>query len=55
MVGRPLLWGLAVNGEAGAGHVLDLLLAELELAMALCGAATISEITADLIWRPTSS
>jgi 4-hydroxymandelate oxidase len=52
MVGRPLLWGLAVKGEAGAGHVLDLLLAELELAMALCGAASISEITADLIWRP---
>ncbi len=51
MVGRPLLWGLAVNGEAGAGHVLDLLIQELDLAMALCGAATLADITADLVWR----
>lgn len=51
MLGRPLLWGLAVNGEAGAGHVLDLLIQEFDLAMALCGAATLEEITPDLIWR----
>lgn len=51
MIGRPLLWGLALNGEAGAGHVLDLLINEFDLAMALCGVASPAEITADLVWR----
>ena len=29
-IGRPILWGLAVDGEAGVGRVLDILTAELE-------------------------
>ena len=48
-IGRPILWGLAVNGEAGVGHVLDLLTAELELAMALSGAARRADLTPDLL------
>lgn len=39
LVGRPALWGLAVGGEAGVARVLELLRAELELALALCGCA----------------
>jgi 4-hydroxymandelate oxidase len=39
-----VVWGLAVNGEAGVGHVWDLLTAETELAMALAGAASVSEL-----------
>jgi 4-hydroxymandelate oxidase len=38
MVGRPLLWGLSVAGAAGARHVLELLLAEFDSAIALAGA-----------------
>jgi 4-hydroxymandelate oxidase len=37
LVGRPPLWGLAVGGEEGAGRVLEILRAELELTLALCG------------------
>jgi 4-hydroxymandelate oxidase len=37
MVGRPLLWGLSVDGAAGARHVLELLLAEFDRAIALAG------------------
>jgi 4-hydroxymandelate oxidase len=48
-VGRPILWGLAVDGEAGVRHVLELLHAELDLAMALCGCRTVAEISRDLI------
>ncbi|MGH2463465.1 MAG: alpha-hydroxy acid oxidase [Candidatus Limnocylindria bacterium] len=48
-IGRPVLWGLAVNGEAGVGHVLDLLTAELQLAMALAGAAATTDLTASLV------
>lgn len=36
-IGRPVIWGLAVDGEAGVGRILDLLTGELEQAMALAG------------------
>lgn len=45
LVGRPALWGLAAGGEAGARRVLELLRAELELALALCGCASPAELT----------
>ena len=48
-IGRCVLWGLAVNGEAGVGHVLDLLTAEFELAMALAGAPSVADLSADWI------
>jgi isopentenyl diphosphate isomerase/L-lactate dehydrogenase-like FMN-dependent dehydrogenase len=37
LIGRPYLWGLAVDGEAGVRRVLELLHEELSLAMALAG------------------
>lgn len=37
LVGRPVLWGLAVDGEAGAELALSILRRELELALALLG------------------
>lgn len=49
LVGRPILWGLAVNGEGGVYHVLQLLRAELELAMALAGCPTLGSITRSLV------
>ncbi|MEZ4671137.1 MAG: alpha-hydroxy acid oxidase [Anaerolineae bacterium] len=49
LLGRPVLWGLAHDGEAGVGHVLDLLLAEFDLALALCGCRSPQEITPDLV------
>ena len=45
LVGRPTLWGLAVGGEEGAHQVLELLRAELELALALLGCATPAAVT----------
>ncbi|NWF67664.1 MAG: alpha-hydroxy-acid oxidizing protein [Chloroflexi bacterium] len=51
LLGRPVLWGLAVDGEVGVGQVLDLLLAEFELALALCGCASLAEVTPDVLWR----
>ena len=49
LVGRPVLWGLAVDGEDGVRRVLDLLREELDLAMALAGARSVAEITRDLV------
>ena len=45
MVGRPVLWGLATDGEAGVRHVLELLRDEIELALLLCGCATPADVT----------
>jgi 4-hydroxymandelate oxidase len=52
LVGRPALWGLAVAGEAGARDVLELLRAELELALALAGRPTLATIDRALVKLP---
>jgi 4-hydroxymandelate oxidase len=49
LLGRPVLWGLAVDGEDGARRVMELLRDEFSLAMALCGCAKISEIDQTLV------
>jgi isopentenyl diphosphate isomerase/L-lactate dehydrogenase-like FMN-dependent dehydrogenase len=45
LIGRPALWGLAVGGEQGAARVLELLRAEVELALQLVGCRTPAELT----------
>jgi L-lactate dehydrogenase (cytochrome) len=52
LVGRPGLYGLAVAGEAGVRHALRLLTDELELAMALCGCASVSDIESASLLAP---
>jgi 4-hydroxymandelate oxidase len=54
LVARPVIWGLALDGAEGVRTVLDHLRAELVRAMALCGAARLDEIGADLVARPDS-
>lgn len=44
LVGRPILWGLCVDGEQGALHVLEILRRELDEAMLLCGCTKLSDI-----------
>jgi L-lactate dehydrogenase (FMN-dependent) and related alpha-hydroxy acid dehydrogenases len=51
LIGRPYLWGLAVGGEAGVRHVLELLRRELEPAMALSGRPTVASIDRTLVER----
>ncbi|MEZ5705812.1 MAG: alpha-hydroxy acid oxidase [Burkholderiaceae bacterium] len=43
LVGRPILHGLTNAGAAGVAHVIRLLRDELEIAMALCGCATLDQ------------
>ena len=49
LIGRPILWGLAADGEAGVRHVWSILQEEFDRAMALCGCRSIDEITRDLL------
>jgi 4-hydroxymandelate oxidase len=49
LVGRPVLWGLAVAGENGVRDVLELLRAELALALALAGRPTLASIDRSVV------
>jgi 4-hydroxymandelate oxidase len=48
-VGRPVLWGLAANGERGVRQVLDLLRDQFDHALALCGGRDLGDLTRDLV------
>ncbi len=49
LLGRPPLWGLAVNGAAGVEAVMEHFREELIRAMQLCGAANLADVTPDLV------
>jgi isopentenyl diphosphate isomerase/L-lactate dehydrogenase-like FMN-dependent dehydrogenase len=51
LVGRPALWGLAWNGEAGARRALAMLADELRLTLALLGCPEPSALSADHVQR----
>jgi L-lactate dehydrogenase (cytochrome) len=44
MLGRPLIYGLALAGQAGAARAIELLAAELELTMALMGCDSVGDL-----------
>ncbi|KAF3325683.1 peroxisomal (S)-2-hydroxy-acid oxidase GLO3-like protein [Carex littledalei] len=48
-IGRPVLYGLAVDGEAGIKNVLKMLRNELEMTMALSGCTSLEDITRDRV------
>jgi 4-hydroxymandelate oxidase len=52
LVGRPYVCALANAGAVGVAHVLRLLRDELEIAMALCGCATLAKTTPGLLFDP---
>ncbi len=52
LIGRPALWGVAVAGQEGVAHVLDIFRREIDRAMGLCGAARLAELGPDLFLRP---
>jgi 4-hydroxymandelate oxidase len=53
LVGRPIVYGLAVAGAQGVTDVFTILESELVRAMLLCGAGTLADLTPDLIATPT--
>lgn len=53
LVGRPYLWGLAVNGAMGVAHVIRLLRDELEMTMALTGCAHLTDIDRHCLHQPS--
>lgn len=51
MIGQPIMHALSVAGAVGVLHLLTILRAELEAAMALTGCATIAAINRDVLWK----
>lgn len=51
MIGQPIMHALAVAGAVGVAHVVAILRAELEVAMALTGRTTIAAIDQTVLWR----
>ncbi|HVT38665.1 MAG TPA: alpha-hydroxy acid oxidase [Gemmatimonadaceae bacterium] len=49
LLGRPVLWGLALGGEQGVRRVLELLRDECSLALALAGCCSPAELTRDFL------
>ena len=52
LIGRPVFWGLAVDGEEGVRRVLEILRTELDLAMAYCGRTRVADLRRDLVTLP---
>jgi 4-hydroxymandelate oxidase len=51
MVGRPILWGLAVEGQAGVEHIFAILRQEYDIALANAGITSSKTITPDIIFK----
>lgn len=51
-IGRPYLYGLGAAGEAGVTRALDILRAELTLAMRLAGCADVQHLDESWLWQP---
>jgi lactate 2-monooxygenase len=52
-LGRPYVWGLALDGQAGVEQVLRCLFAELDLTLALSGYTTIAQLDGSSLSRST--
>ncbi len=49
--GRPWLWGLGAFGEVGVDRVIEIMKTEITAAMQQVGAASIKDLTPDLVYR----
>jgi len=45
LIGRPVIYSLAVNGEEGVSQMLDILRREIDNTMAQLGAANLRQLT----------
>ena len=53
LVGRPVVYALAVAGERGVAHVLQLLREEVELGLRLLGCTSVAEVSREHVeWMP---
>jgi L-lactate dehydrogenase (cytochrome)/(S)-mandelate dehydrogenase len=51
LIGRPQLWGLAVAGEEGVAHVLDIFRREIDRTMGLLGTRRLADLSPEVVFR----
>lgn len=51
LIGRPFMYGLAVAGEQGVASVIDTLIQELDVSLALSGASSVEELNSRILVR----
>jgi 4-hydroxymandelate oxidase len=49
LLGRPVLWGLAVGGEAGVREVFEILRDEIDRSLALLGCSDVADVSRDFV------
>ncbi|MGH3277791.1 MAG: alpha-hydroxy acid oxidase [Trebonia sp.] len=54
LLGRPVLWGLAADGEAGVRATLEILRHELSIAMVMCGQSAVTSLGDGIVARRRS-
>lgn len=52
LIGRPHLWGVAVAGEAGVAHVLEIFRRDIERVLALGGWDGVAAVDGEALFRP---
>jgi len=52
LIGRPMVWGLAIGGEAGVTQVLSLLAAEIKRTLALLGRPSLADLEPSMVRGP---
>jgi L-lactate dehydrogenase (cytochrome) len=51
LIGRPWAWAVAGRGQAGVGHILAVLKADMDVALALTGHTSIADVDRSALWR----
>jgi L-lactate dehydrogenase (cytochrome) len=52
LIGRPWAWSVAARGEAGVRHILKVLRADMDVALALTGNRSIADVDRAALYQP---
>ena len=55
LVGRPWAWSVAARGQAGVGHMLEVLKADIDTALALTGNSSMADVDRSAIYSDRSA
>jgi L-lactate dehydrogenase (cytochrome) len=55
LIGRAWAWAVAARGEAGVRHVLEVMEADIDVALGLTGHTSVSELDRSALFRADSS